>query len=177
MVLVVEFLCCVGGKVRSADFMEKVGLLDILSTDVLLKIGRRDWLVGLVAQILKFRDEKAKEDAEIEEGKKKKKKLEDPADAAIPVEDRETSVKLAEIKLLNMEKLAKEAADQGVVPFYGCSRCRYSRGGCVSYKCPPDKFNKHVKQFPEKYEGKVLKVLVEDKELIGGGGGKVHKVK
>jgi hypothetical protein len=34
-----------------------------------------------------------------------------------------------------------------------------------------------VKQFPEKYEGKVLKVIVEDKELIGGGGGKVHKVK
>jgi hypothetical protein len=79
---------------------------------------RKKRLVGLVAQIVKFRDEKAKEDAEIEEGKKKnKKKVEDPADAAIPVEDRETSVKLAEIKLLNMEKLAKEAADQGVVPF------------------------------------------------------------
>ena len=140
---------------------------------------RKKRLVGLVAQIVKFRDEKAKEDAEIEEGKKKKKKksMEDPADAAIPVEDRETSVKLAEIKLLNMEKLAKEAADQGVVPFYGCSRCRYSRGGCISYNCNPDKFDKHVKQFPEKYEGKVLKVLVEDKELIGGGGGKVHKVK
>jgi len=35
----------------------------------------------------------------------------------------------------------------------------------------------HVEQFPEKYEGKVLKVLVEDKKLIGGGGGKVHKEK
>jgi len=103
--------------------------------------------------------------------------MEDPADAAISVEDRETSVKLAEIKMLNMEKLAKEAADQGTFPFYGCSRCRYSRGGCISYNCNPYKFDKHMKQFPEKYEGKVLKVLVEDKELIGGGGGKVHKVK
>ena len=78
--------------------------------------------------------------------------------------------------MLDMEKLAKAAADQGIVPFYGCSRCRFSRGGCISYNCKPAKFEAQFKKFPEKYEGKVLKLQITDKELVGGGGGKVDKV-
>ena len=137
---------------------------------------RKKRLVGLVGQMLKFRDQQAKKDAEEDEAKKKKKKKLPEAAEIDPVEDRETSVNQAEIKMLELQKLAKDAADQGLVPFYGCSRCRFSRGGCISYNCNPHKFAKHLNQFPEKYEGKVLKILVDDKELVGGGGGKVNQV-
>ena len=51
-----------------------------------------------------------------------------------------------------------------------------SRGGCISWNCNPDKFKAHLAKFPEKYEGKMLKLLVSDKELVAGGGGKVYKV-
>ena len=131
--------------------------------------------MNLVKQIRKFREDLEKEEAEPADGKKKRKKIEAPADA-VPVEDSSAAVSLEQIKMLDMEKLAKAAADQGIVPFYGCSRCIFSRGGCISYNCNPDKFEAHFKKFPEKYEGQVLKLQITDKELVGGGGGKVDKV-
>ena len=137
---------------------------------------RRQRLVNLVKQIRKFREDLEKEEAEPADAKKKKKKIEAPADP-VPVEESSAAVSLEQIKMLDMEKLAKDAADQGTVPFYGCSRCRYSRGGCISYNCNPDKFKVHFEKFPEKYEGKVLKLQITDKELVGGGGGKVDKVR
>ena len=56
-----------------------------------------------------------------------------------------------------LQKLAASYAAQGSVPFYGCSRCRMSRGGCISWNCNPDKYQAHRSKFPEKYEdGKLL---------------------
>ena len=61
------------------------------------------------------------------------------------------------------EYLAKEASRSlkiALVPFYGCSKCRYSRGGRIWWMCNPQKFAKHLKDFPEKYEGKVLRPAI-----------------
>ena len=129
--------------------------------------------MNLVKQLHKFRDDLDKDEAGEKKKKKKKKKKKLAAPEVIDVEDRRTAVSLEDIKMANLEKLAKAAADQGTVPFYGCSRCRYSRGGCISYNCNPDKFKAHFAKFPEKYVGKILKTHVEDKELLGGGGRKV----
>ena len=49
---------------------------------------------------------------------------------------------------------AAKAANQAAVPFYGCSKCRWSRGGCIWWKCNPQKFQEHFKKHPEKYVGK-----------------------
>ena len=50
--------------------------------------------------------------------------------------------------------MAKRFADQGIPEWYGCSRCRYIRSGCISYKCNPAKFLAHYEKFPEKYNKK-----------------------
>ena len=58
------------------------------------------------------------------------------------------------------EYLAKEASlslSVALVPFYGCSRCRFARGGCISWTCNPEKFQAHFEAYPEKYEGKHLR--------------------
>ena len=143
---------------------------------------RKKRLVGLVAQILKFKEDLQKAEAEEadEKAKKKhnKKNLAGPVvSEVVAVEDREAgAISAEELKMLDMAKLAKEARDQGLVAFHGCSRCRFSRGGCISWNCNPEKFKAHLSKFPEKYEGKMLKLLVTDKELVGGGGDKVRKV-
>ena len=73
------------------------------------------------------------------------------------------------MEFLRME--ARRSLDVGLVPFYGCSRCRYSRGGCISWKCNPEKFGDHMKKFPEKYEGKVIRSAawksIGSKEFMG----------
>ena len=67
---------------------------------------------------------------------------------------------------------------QGAVEFYGCPKCRWSRSGCIWWKCNPAKFEAHRKKFPWKYgdavagpEGQDLKVDAEKKmnpeELLG----------
>ena len=75
--------------------------------------------------------------------------------------------------MLQLSELAVKAQGQGLVDFYGCSRCRYSRGGCIDYKCNPMKFKAHFDKFPEKYnttEQQLLKsITLTDAELIGGG--------
>ena len=63
-----------------------------------------------------------------------------------------------------LRKEAEKAANQGAVPFHGCPKCRWSRGGCVWWKCNPEKFAAHVAKFPEKYVGKKeLAALCEQK--------------
>ena len=50
-----------------------------------------------------------------------------PADAEIPVDDRVCSaITMVEMKMLKLPELAEKAAKQGLVDFFGCSRCRYS---------------------------------------------------
>ena len=84
-----------------------------------------------------------------------------------------------QMTMATLAQLAKKLADAGSVPFYGCSKCRWSRGGCIWYKCNPDKCQAHMKKFPEKYP-KGSQILADeelkgitDKELLGGGNGKV----
>ena len=121
--------------------------------------------------------------------KKKKKKKKDIVviDLPPPIEDeRARIVTRAQIKLDALAKAAEKAADQGSVMFYGCSRCRYIRTGCISHKCHPEKFLAHYAKFPEKYT-KGTKMLSQeafaklgipelvgwankDKEILVGGG-------
>ena len=138
---------------------------------------RKKRLVGLVSQILKHKEDLKKAAAEPADGKAKKKMVAEPIASEVLTEDREASgLNTEELKMLDMKKLAEAARDQGLVTFYGCSRCRFSRGGCISWNCNPDKYTAHRAKFPEKYEGQILKLPVADSELVGGGGGQARKV-
>ena len=62
---------------------------------------------------------------------------------------------------------AEKALNQGAVPFYGCSKCRWSRGGCIWWKCNPQKFKEHFEKYPEKYAGnKELLAIAEAKMKV-----------
>ena len=109
--------------------------------------------------------------------KKKKKEI---AMAPLPLiseDDKSRIIKEADLKLCSLEEIAGKAAHSGSVEFYGCSKCRYIRSGCISFKCNPKKFLAHLEKFPEKYttynkEKDLLKeifVKMPDLELIGGG--------
>ena len=109
--------------------------------------------------------------------KKKKKEI---AMAPLPLiseDDKSRIIKEADLKLCSLEEIAGKAAHSGSVEFYGCSRCRYIRSGCISFKCNPKKFLAHLEKFPEKYTADnndkyLLKgsfVKMPDLELIGGG--------
>ena len=106
--------------------------------------------------------------------KKKKEMVVDPL-PPLEEDDKTRVLKEVDLKLMSLADLAKKAADQGSVPFYGCSRCRWIRSGCISYKCNPGKFLAHIEKFPEKYVAgeKVLLKEITSKmlgsELIGGG--------
>ena len=56
-----------------------------------------------------------------------------------------------QLQLADLAWLSRMTIDQGIVPFYGCSKCRYSRGGCIFWMCNPEKFEAHYMKFPEKY--------------------------
>ena len=65
-----------------------------------------------------------------------------------------------------MFELAKICQDQGSAPFYGCSKCRCSRRGCIWWQCNPAKFEAHYAKFPEKYVPGTKKLkLVAEKDL------------
>ena len=68
-----------------------------------------------------------------------------------------------EHQLEDLKIQAAKAANQAAVPFYGCPKCRFARGGCIWWKCNPQKFAEHFAEFPEKYAGK--KELAEMHEL------------
>ena len=90
-------------------------------------------------------------------------------------DDKARLVTKADVKLADMAALAKFHADLGSVTFYGCSKCRYIRTGCINWKCNPDKWKIHKAKFPDKYPkgSKDLEASVAGKidmiELIGGG--------
>ena len=73
--------------------------------------------------------------------------------------------------LQGLAELAARYAGQGSGYFYGCARCRWSRTGCISWNCNPDKYQAHRLKFPEKYKDKDLKEGIEAKmsweELTG----------
>ncbi len=135
------------------------------------------WSIGAPSQILinKIRSRLTNVTVNIEQlqGKvvelpkhlKNMKKVEIENDTAVPYLP--AVAKLME----HLKKQAKASQDQGLVEFFGCSRCRWSRGGCISWLCNHQKFLAHFEQFPEKYEksknaeqkGKELKIEAEQK--------------
>ena len=137
------------------------------------------WVVGLpTAKVLQHLYEKLTtitseiaqwKDKELPMPKKKKKTLEEVLDPTLGPRE----PKVEEI-LEYLQNEAHRAVQQGLVPFYGCSRCRCSRGGCISWRCNPEKFVKHLEKHPEKYASckKELLLAAERKisvgELLGG---------
>ena len=99
-------------------------------------------------------------------GKTKKVLVEDTTDAG-DLLDPAPAVPPSEQMMEHLKSAALKAASCGSVSFYGCSRCRYSRGGCISWNCNPEKFQAHMAKFPEKYSDKKLIAKITDKELVG----------
>lgn len=128
---------------------------------------RKKRLIQLVSQVRKLMEKGAEAPGGKKAGKKEVYEVEAVDSAEI------VACKMSDIALLELGDLAVKAAGQGSVPFYGCSRCRGSRGGCINWFCNPVKYAAHREKFPEKYkdEEKELKDWkgVTDKELIGGG--------
>ena len=97
---------------------------------------------------------------------KKKKKANAEVLDILDIE--EVSVLAAVPELSKVEDLMAALKDRAELArlapakeFYGCSKCRWSRGGCISYKCNPVKFLAHKEKFPERY-GKDVKELKAD---------------
>ena len=133
--------------------------------------ARKTRLISFVAQVRKANEQLELEDEDLEAKGKAKKKV---VVEQLPVDELEnTSLSTARLQMLELSELAVKAQDQGLVQFYGCSKCRFSRGGCISYRCNPMKFKAHFDKFPEKYnsiEQQLLKSIpLTDAELIGGG--------
>ena len=83
------------------------------------------------------------------------------------------NLKLASLQ--ELEKLAAASKNKAAVPFYGCSKCRYNRKGCINYKCHPEKFEARFAKFPTLHAGGTKQLLnaefikMSAKDLIGGG--------
>ena len=81
----------------------------------------------------------------------------------------------ASFMLADLKKLACKTLHEGSVPFYGCSRCRFNRKGCINYKCHPEKFKVHYEKFPELYKPGTKELSAEaqkkmkNKDLAAGG--------
>jgi hypothetical protein len=90
---------------------------------------RQDQAMRERAEKAKAEGEKAKQDRENKK-KTKDKDMAAPADAQIPVDDMDCSaITMVEMKMLKLQELAEKADKQGLVDFFGCSRCRYAGGG------------------------------------------------
>ena len=109
---------------------------------------RKTRLVSFVSQVRRS-NEQLQEEGEDPgaKGKAKKKVVVEQ----LPVDELEsTSLSTARLQMLQLSELAVKAQGQGLVDFYRCSKCRYSRGGCIDYKCNPAKFKDHFDKLPEK---------------------------
>ena len=115
------------------------------------------WVVGRVLpdKIKKIKDRLIHVSKEVEEFKKKilPKKVEE-SDEVDPLKQFPASgprSPAAEHIQKYLRDEAKRSLDQALVPFYGCSKCRYGRKGCISYQCNPNKFEAHLLAHPEMY--------------------------
>jgi hypothetical protein len=142
----------------------------------------RERLVKLSAQMQKLPVDKAKADAKAlakAKGKPKAMAKEKPEDhEVVQVEDqlaKDDHINSDLFKLADLKKMALKTLGEGSVPFYGCSRCRYSRGGCINIKCHPDKFQVHFAKHPEMYKDGSTELTTaalksyKNKDLTGGG--------
>ena len=53
--------------------------------------------------------------------------------------------------IMKVQDIQKSQKMPPKLPCYGCSKCRYSRKGCISYQCNPNKFEAHLLAHPEMY--------------------------
>ena len=128
---------------------------------------RKQRLIGMIEQIQKW----------VEPPPPKKKGKEIPIAEMPPLleDDKARMVTKADVKIADLADLAKRAAAQGSMTFYGCSKCRFIRTGCINWQCNPDKWQIHWKKFPEKYSTNKRDLIgpVANKigipELTGGG--------
>ena len=139
----------------------------------------RERLVALVKQMKKIPAQQAAAKAK-PKGKAKAKAAAASGSADPVAVDLEEGLASAaqvtdqQLKESDLAKLAQKTFNEGSVRFYGCSRCRFYRSGCISYMCNPHKFDKHYADHPEAYEAdtKNLKVdalrSITNKELVGG---------
>ena len=130
------------------------------------------WSIGRPhdKEIAKCRTRLIRLSEEVEESKGKELTKAKKKKVAVEIDDKEQLHDIPmqpryEDQLAALKKDAKLAANQGAVPFYGCPKCRNSRGGCIWWKCNPDKFLAHVKQFPEKYASKKELVAKIEKKI------------
>ena len=89
-----------------------------------------------------------------------------------------TAIQLADLKKADLQQIAQDDLYKGLKIFFGCSRCRWSSDGCISWTCNPDRYKWHRSKFPEKYEKDSNVPIDWHKisllELKGGGGEQVH---
>jgi hypothetical protein len=110
------------------------------------------WSIGAPSQILinkiRSRLRNVTENIEESQGKvvKNMKKVEIENGSGVP------HLPAANKLMEYLKTQAKASQDQGLVEFFGCSRCRWSRGGCISWLCNHQKFLAHFEKYPEKYE-------------------------
>ncbi|MCP4242730.1 MAG: hypothetical protein GY772_19410, partial [bacterium] len=114
---------------------------------------RKRRLVSLVSQLRKAL---VAAEAKGHDGDGKKKGAGKPADK---VEGEAVGKGVSQ--LAKLEELSKVAKEQGLVEFFGCSRCRWQRGGCINWFCNPNKFQAHKEKFPEKYESRKWQLKAE----------------
>ena len=98
----------------------------------------RNRLIQLVRQMQKIPAEREKAAAKAKAKSKAKAApaLPDPAVEAYDLEEELLQVKKiteANLKLADLKKMVAASKTKGSVPFYGCSRCRYNRRGCINY--------------------------------------------
>lgn len=62
-------------------------------------------------------------------------------------------LKVADPEVHSLKNIAENTLHEGPVPFRGCSKRRYARGGCMYiytyWMCCPEKFQAHYEQFTE----------------------------
>ena len=138
-------------------------------------------VISLITQMQKIPAEREKAMAKAKVALKEVTPAAADADEVYNLEEELFAVKKItkeNLKLASLEELEKMAAaskNKAAVPFYGCSKCRYNRKGCINYKCHPLKFEARFVKFPEFYaEGTKTFLNAEfikmsAKDLIGGG--------
>ena len=133
--------------------------------------ARKTRLISFVAQVRRSNEQLEGEGEDPEAKGKAKKKV--VVEQLLVDELENASLSTARLQMLELSELVVKAQGRGLVEFYGCSKCRWGRGGCINYKCNPAKFKAHFEQFPDKYnmtEQELFNgIALTDAELIGGG--------
>ena len=125
----------------------------------------RNRLIQLAKQMQKIPAERTKAAAKAKAKAKAAPALPDPAVDPYDLEEELLQVKKiteANLKLADLKSMAEASIKQGSVTFYGCSRCRYNRGGCINYRCHPTTFGDHFLKFPEMYEPGTNRLKLEE---------------